>query len=142
MHGSVRRNKAEAQLGQRPLRVDEHDRALLVTDVVREVAGHDRALAASLAADERVSVLAISGRDRDGTALVPEQDPPCVALDRRRRDRAPDGRAREACMFHARARELPEGGQLRCGEDSSSRDPGIGLGSAAAIRLAYRPRRR
>ncbi len=73
MHGPLGGREAEAELGERPLGVDEDHGALGVADVVGEVARHDRALAASLAADQGVSVLAVHGREGHRAALVAEQ---------------------------------------------------------------------
>ena len=61
--------ETDAQLGERPLGVDEDDGAARGRGVVDEVPGHHRALAAALATDERVAVLAVARRrSRPGRA--------------------------------------------------------------------------
>ena len=112
VHGALGRNEPEAQLGERPLGVDQDHRAVGIAGVVGEVAGQHRALAAALAADQRVPELAVRGRDRDRAVLVVHEHAAGVAVDPGGCARAPDGGAQQRAVLDAAARELPERGEL------------------------------
>ena len=128
-------HEAEAELGERALGVDQDHSAVEVVDVVGEVPGHDRALAAALAADQRVPVLAIGGGDRDRTALVTQQHALRVAGDLggaiARRTAA---RGSRACL--TRARGSCHSVASSDVESTPRRSPGSGLGIASSIRRA------
>jgi hypothetical protein len=111
--GPVNGRQTETEFRERSLWIDQDDGAIGVGDVVGEMARHDRALAAALAADERVAVFAVLGRERHGPVLVVEQHARRVALDLGRRDCAAHRGARQARVLDARAWELPQRRELR-----------------------------
>jgi hypothetical protein len=113
--------QTDAQLGERTLRVEEDDGAIGVGSVVDEVPGHHGALAAALAANQSVAVLAIFRTDRDRAVLVLHEHTRGLAVNSDRGARTSHRRAQQPAVLDPPARELPERRQLRGREHAGSK---------------------
>jgi hypothetical protein len=106
-------DQSQYELGELLLGVGDDNRTPVVSGVDRHAGRHLGGLAGSLAAHQRLAVLAVLGVDPNGPVLIDHQPARRIAADLGRRHGAPQRRPPDAGELRPCPRQLPYRRQLR-----------------------------